>query len=120
MLVSFSTKYTALDSREAALLEELSGESRAAFDQLLADFEADFCPEGQVERDTVYCLATLRWGIDRIRAAEDATRAIFRTHGYQPAKIKLALDELAGYQRELIIRYEYFFSYLYRHRRAAA
>lgn len=110
MLVTFSNKFSTLDSREAALLEELTGEARVSFEQLYEAYEADFRPETSNERDTVYCLATLRWGIERIRACEESTRAIFRTHGYQPAKIKAALDELAAYQRELNIRYEFFFS----------
>jgi hypothetical protein len=111
MLVTFSNKFSALDNREAGLLEELSGDDRVAFEQLYNSYEAEFRPEASYERDTVYCLATLRWGIDRIRACEESTRAIFRAHGYTPAKMKSALDELAGYQRELNIRYEYFFSH---------
>ena len=114
MLVTFSNKFSALDNREAGLLEELSGDDRVAFEQLFNSYEADFRPENSNERDTVYCLATLRWGIERIRACEESTRAIFRAHGYQTAKLKAALDELAGYQRELNIRYEYFFSHYLR------
>jgi hypothetical protein len=112
MLVTFSNKFSSLDSREAALLENLSGDDRIAFEKLYNLYEADFRPANGIERDNVYCLATLRWGIERIRACEESTRAIFKAHGYQTAKVKAALDELAGYQRELNIRYEFFFSNL--------
>ncbi len=119
MLVTFSNKFTALDNREAALLENLRGDGLAAFETLFATYEADLRPASHTERDTVYCLATLRWGIDRIRTCEDACRAALRAHSYQTAKLKAALDELAAYQRELNIRYEYFFSHLQSLKRAA-
>jgi hypothetical protein len=112
--MTFSNKFGSLDSREAALLDDLSGEGREIFEKLCADYEADFRPENEIERDSVYCLATLRWGIDRLRLAIDTTAEAFDLHGYVPPKIKAGLDELRSYERELQIRYEYFFSTLYR------
>jgi hypothetical protein len=112
--MTFSNKFTALDNREAALLDEFRPDQRITFDKIFASYEADFRPLTDTERDTVYCLATLRWGIDRIRAAEESTREIFHQHGYLPPKIRTAVDELANYQRELELRYEYFFAHLFR------
>jgi hypothetical protein len=111
--MTFSNKFTALDNREAALLDDFRPDQRFMFDQICTNYNADFRPETDPERDTVYCLATLRWGIDRARDAEQASRAVFQHHGYVPPKIRVAVDELANYQRELEIRYEYFFSHLF-------
>ena len=110
--MTFSNKFTAFDNREAALLDNFRPDQRITFDKIFARYQADFRPLTDPERDTVYCLATLRWGIDRNRAAEEATREVFNEHGYLPPKIRTALDEIANYQRELEIRYEYFFSHL--------
>jgi hypothetical protein len=112
--MTFSNKFSSLDCREAALLDDLRGDARASFERLCAGYDADFRPSNEIERDSVYCLATLRWGIDRVRACESAVRDACRAHGYQTPKLKLALEELAGYQRELNNRYEYFFSALER------
>lgn len=112
--MTFSTKFTSLDNREAALLDDMRPDQRAIFEQICVDYEADFRPEFDIERDTVYCLATLRWGIERIRIVEEETRECFVHHGYIPPKIRAALDELANYQKELQTRYEYFFSYIQR------
>jgi hypothetical protein len=115
--MTFSNKFSSLDSREAALLDDLRGDARAAFEKLCADYEAEFRPANDIELDSVYCITTLRWGIDRLRACETVTREAFRAHGYMTPRMKLALDELAAYQHELNTRYEYFFSALERIRR---
>jgi hypothetical protein len=111
--MTFSNKFNTLDNREAALLDELRPDQRVVFEKICADYAADFRPETDMERDTVYCLATLRWGIDRIRAAEESSRRIFQEHGYTPPKVRLALDDLAAYEKELQTRYNYFFSYVF-------
>jgi len=116
--MTISNKFSALDNREAAVLDDFRPDQRTVFESICAGYEADFRPETDLERDTVYCLATLRWGIDRIRAAERQTREIFQHHGYVPPKFRLALDELAAYQRELDTRYEYYFSHVLRLQRA--
>jgi hypothetical protein len=112
--MTFSNKFSALDNREAAFLDDMDAENRVVFEKICAGYEAEFRPESHLERDTVYCLATLRWGIDRTRAAEQATRDLFAAHGYMPPKIKIAVDDFAAYQRELQIRYEYYFSQYHR------
>lgn len=111
--MTFSNKFTALDNREAALLDDLRPDQRLVFDNICANYEADFRPQSDFERDTVYCLATLRWGIERAREAVIDTRDVFEFHGYIPPKVRLAVDELANYQKELELRYEYFFSHLF-------
>jgi hypothetical protein len=112
--MTFSNKFTSLDNREAALLDDMRPDQREIFEKICADYDAEFRPETDMERDTVYCLATLRWGIERIRAVEQETRESFVYHGYIPPKVRAALDELLSYQKELQIRYEYFFSHLIR------
>src|SRR5277367_165230 len=112
--MTFSNKFTVLDNREAALLDDLRPHQRPVFEQICSAYEADFRPETDMERDTVYCLATLRWGIDRIRDAAEDVRDTFNFHGYLPPKFRLAVDELDAYERELQTRYDYFFSHLLR------
>ena len=115
--MTFSAKFTALDNREAALLDDLRPEQRAVFEQFCSDYEAEFRPESEMERDTVYCLATLRWGIHRVRALQETLAIAFVEHSYTPPKFRLGLDELKAYEAELQVRYEHNFSQLLRSRR---
>ena len=117
--MTITNKFSALDNREAAILDDLCGDARIAFEKLCADYNADFRPETSYERDAVYCLTTLRWGIDRVRACEETARAAFNAHGYLSPKMKLALDEFANYLNELNQRYEYYFSAYWRLKKAA-
>jgi hypothetical protein len=115
--MTFSNKFTALDSRESALLDDMRPEQRAVFEQICADYEAEFRPESEMDRDTVYCLATLRWGIHRVRTLYEALAAAFAEHSYTPPKFRLALEELKGYESELQVRYDHHFSQLLRSQR---
>jgi hypothetical protein len=119
--MTFSSKFSALDNREAALLDDFRPDQREVFEQICAGYEADFRPETDLERDTVYCLATLRWGIDRIRDAAQSVRETFAHHGYVPPKFRTGLEELSAYEHELQLRYDYYFSQVLRiqHLRAA-
>jgi hypothetical protein len=110
--MTFSSKFTALDNREAALLDDMRPEQRETFEQICVAYESEFRPKTEMERDTTYCLATLRWGIDRIRGLEESLRATFDDHSYMPPKFRPGLEELEGYHRELQTRYDYFFSHL--------
>jgi hypothetical protein len=109
--MTFSNKFSALDNREAAILDSMSEEQRVVFEQICTDYDADFRPETTLERDTVYCLATLRWGLNRIRAIEENIRETFRQHGYLPLRFRPGLEEMRAYEKELHLRYEYFFSH---------
>jgi hypothetical protein len=112
--MTISYRFTHLDSCEAAILDNLSGQPRIAFEKLCADYKDNFRPMTPKEHDAVYCIATLRWGIDRVRACEETARAAFNAHGYISPKMKIALDEMVGYGEELNQRYEYYFSAYWR------
>ncbi len=97
--MTFSSKFSALDNREAALLDDFRPDQREIFEQICAGYEADFRPETDLERDTVYCLATLRRRTDRIRAAAfNRPRSLRTNHGYVPPKFRTGLEELAAYE----------------------
>jgi hypothetical protein len=115
--MTFSAKFTALDNREAALLDDLRPEQRTVFEQICSDYEAEFRPESETERDTVHCLASLRWGIERARALQETLAAAFAEHAYTPPKFRVGLDELKAYEAELQVRYDHNFSQLLRFQR---
>jgi hypothetical protein len=117
--MTFSAKFTALDNREAALLDDLHPEQRTVLEQICSDYEAEFRPESEMERDTVYCLATLRWGIHRVRTLQETLAIGFAEHSYTPPKFRAGLDELKAYEAELQVRYEHHFSQLLRFQRIA-
>jgi hypothetical protein len=115
--MTFSNKFTALDSREAALLDDMRPGQRAVFEQICSDYDAEFRPESQMERDSVYCLATLRWGLLRVRTLEEALLSAFAEHSYTPPRFRAGLDDLNAYEGELQARYDHHFSQLLRFQR---